>query len=189
MIAVADQAFSRALAGERVVRDVIVRHRITGEERIVRSAAAPVKIEGRVIAAVAVNTDVTERRHAEANLRLLNETLEARVDEAVAERRLWASIFETSDALINAIDGDYRFLAFNRAYAEAFQRHTGHRPVIGASLLDFLTDEQRSAKRGRAGPVRFQARISQSSSGWPCQSMMIAITNFVSTPCATSMAG
>ncbi|WP_206239922.1 PAS domain-containing protein [Novosphingobium terrae] len=147
LIAVADQAFTRALGGERVVRDVIVRHRISGEERIVRSAAAPVKIDGQVIAAVAVNTDVTERRRAEANLRLLNETLEARVDEALAERRLWVTIFETSDALINALDHDYRFLAFNRAYVEAFERHTGQRPVVGASLLDYLPEDatQRSA--------------------------------------------
>ncbi len=140
-ITVADQAFSRALAGEKVVRDVIVRHRISGEERIVRSAAAPVKIDGQVIAAVAVNTDVTERRRAEADLRLLNETLEARVDAALAERRLWASIFETTDALINALDSDYRFLAFNHAYAEAFARNTGRRPVIGASLLEYLGDD------------------------------------------------
>ncbi len=64
-----DQAFTRAFRGERVVQDVKVRHRITGEDRIVRCAAAPVLIDGEVIAAVAVNTDVTDRRRTEAALR------------------------------------------------------------------------------------------------------------------------
>ena len=69
LIAFEDQAFTRAFGGERVVRNVRVRHRLTGEERVVRSAAAPVVIDGQVIAAVAVNTDVTESRMAESELR------------------------------------------------------------------------------------------------------------------------
>lgn len=68
-ITVEAQPFTRALGGERVVQDVLVRHRATGEERILRCAAAPVVIDGRVIAAVAVNTDVTSARRAEAELR------------------------------------------------------------------------------------------------------------------------
>ncbi len=63
------QAFMRAFGGERVVQDVLVRHRLTGEDRVVRCAAAPVLIDGQVIAAVAVNTDVTERVRSEAALR------------------------------------------------------------------------------------------------------------------------
>jgi PAS domain S-box-containing protein len=62
------QAFVRALNGERVIHEVLVRHKISGEERIVRCAAAPVRIDGRVIAAVAVNTDITEAKRAEATL-------------------------------------------------------------------------------------------------------------------------
>lgn len=68
-IPVERQAFTRALGGEHVVQDVLVRHRLTGEDRIVRCAAAPVVIDGGVIAAVAVNTDVTETRWVEAALR------------------------------------------------------------------------------------------------------------------------
>lgn len=40
------------------------------------------RIDGKVIAAVAVNTDVTEARHNEQALRDLNATLERRVGEA-----------------------------------------------------------------------------------------------------------
>ena len=63
------QAFARALGGERVIQDVMVRHRLTGEELIVRCAASPVILDGKVIAAVAINTDVTEQRKAEITLR------------------------------------------------------------------------------------------------------------------------
>ena len=51
------QAFARALGGEPVVQDVIVRHRGTGEDRVVRCAAAPIVLEGQVVAAVAINSD------------------------------------------------------------------------------------------------------------------------------------
>jgi PAS domain S-box-containing protein len=68
-IPIGEQAFTRAFGGERVVQEVLVRHRLTGEERVVRCAAAPVVIDGEVIAAVAVNTDVTERKRTELALR------------------------------------------------------------------------------------------------------------------------
>jgi PAS domain S-box-containing protein len=68
-IPIEDQAFTRAFAGERIVQNVRVRHRLTGEERIVRCAASPVMIDGQVIAAVAVNTDITEAKRAEMALR------------------------------------------------------------------------------------------------------------------------
>jgi PAS domain S-box-containing protein len=59
-----ERPFARALRGERVVQNVIVRHRQTNEDRVIRCAAAPVVVDGRVVAAVAVNTDVTSQRLA-----------------------------------------------------------------------------------------------------------------------------
>ena len=74
------QAFSRALRGERVVQNVIVRHRATGEDRVVRCAAAPVVVDGRVVAAVAVNTDVTEQRGAAVERERLAAAMESSAD-------------------------------------------------------------------------------------------------------------
>jgi PAS domain S-box-containing protein len=61
--------FARALGGERVVDELLVRHRGGDDERALRVATAPVLVDGRVVAAVAVSTDVTERRRAEAAVR------------------------------------------------------------------------------------------------------------------------
>lgn len=95
-ISVEDQAFTRAFAGERVVQDVRVRHLGSGEDRIVRCAAAPVVIDGEVIAAVAVNTDITEAKRAEAELRESEEQL--RLATEAGEIGLW-DLDVTTDTL------------------------------------------------------------------------------------------
>jgi PAS domain S-box-containing protein len=64
-----DLPFVRALNGEQVVREMLIRHRITGEDRILRSAASPVRIDGQSIGAVAVNSDITKEKKAEVALR------------------------------------------------------------------------------------------------------------------------
>src|SRR5262245_30972813 len=62
LLTVEDSVFSRALAGQSTCRDVHVRHRQSGEQRILRASAAPMIANGRIIGAVALNVDVTERR-------------------------------------------------------------------------------------------------------------------------------
>jgi PAS domain S-box-containing protein len=68
-VPIADQVFSRALRGERAVSEVLVRHAKTGTDRFLRSAAAPVVQGGRTIGAVAINSDITERKRIEEELR------------------------------------------------------------------------------------------------------------------------
>ena len=64
-------------------------------------------------------------------LREMNETLERRVEEALLQRKLWAEVFETTDALVGALDNDFRILAANRAWIEGFEAVSGIRPRIG----------------------------------------------------------
>ncbi len=64
-IAPEDEVFSLALRGERVEREVILRNTRTGQDLVVRSAAAPIMERGRIVGAVAINSDVTERKRIE----------------------------------------------------------------------------------------------------------------------------
>ena len=94
-------------------------------------------------------SDVTARKNAEAALRELNETLERRVTEALAERKILADIVEGTNAFVQVADLDYRWLAINNAAANEFERIFGVRPKAGDSMLDLLAaqpDHQRDVK-------------------------------------------
>ncbi len=82
--------------------------------------------------------DVSARRRAELRLREMNDTLEQRVLEAVAERQLWADVIENTDALIGVVAPDFRFLALNAAYADEFARIYGVRPQPGDDLRELM---------------------------------------------------
>jgi PAS domain S-box-containing protein len=64
-----DQVFTRALAGETAVEEVIVRDQKSGEDIVVRSAAAPICLGDKLVGAVTINTDITERIRQERGLR------------------------------------------------------------------------------------------------------------------------
>ena len=69
----------------------------------------------------------------------LNETLEARVDAGVAERKLLADIVESTDAFVQVFDLEYRFIAINRAGAREFEQHSSAaRPKVGDSMPELL---------------------------------------------------
>jgi len=82
--------------------------------------------------------DITERKRAERALIELNETLERRVAEALAEQKLFADIVDGSDAFVQVAGPDYRWLAINQAAANEFGRIFGVRPKAGQSMLDLL---------------------------------------------------
>ena len=76
-----------------------------------------------------------------AELRELNETLERRVTEALAERKILADIVEGTDAFVQVVDLGYRWLAINRAAVDEFDRIFGVRPKAGDSMLDLLASQ------------------------------------------------
>ncbi len=80
--------FSRALRGEAVVDVVIARRADTGEDVFIRTSAAPIVDNDRVVGAVAVNADVTEQRRAAERLEKTTAALSAvsrRLEEVVAD--------------------------------------------------------------------------------------------------------
>ena len=72
----------------------------------------------------------------------LNATLEARVDAGVAERKLLADIVDSTDAFVQVLDLEYRFIAINRAGAREFERIFGARPKVGDSLPELLKNHR-----------------------------------------------
>jgi PAS domain S-box-containing protein len=134
------EAWTLALNSEVQRRPIeLVARRSDGSSSFVEVSAARWLSESRAFVSVILR-NVNERHAAEAALRRLNETLEERVDIALAERKVLADIVENTDALIQVLDRDYRFLAVNRASANEFERVFGTRPRVGDSVLNLLID-------------------------------------------------
>ncbi|KPY88155.1 Sensory box sensor histidine kinase/response regulator [Pseudomonas syringae pv. tagetis] len=82
--------------------------------------------------------DITERKRAELALQQLNETLEARIVEAVAERNVLADVVNGTNAFIHVVDCNYRWMAINGSALREFERLFGVRPQVGDNMLDLL---------------------------------------------------
>ncbi|MGX7925841.1 PAS domain-containing protein [Tsuneonella sp. HG094] len=85
--------------------------------------------------------DVTARRQAEQALREVNQSLEVRVAEAIAERRVWADILEGTDAFVQVADLEGTWLAINGASAREFERIYGVYPRVGDNMFALLADQ------------------------------------------------
>jgi len=136
-------AFEAALdPGRRAVYDVEYRT-IGKEDGVVRWVAAKgrgIFEQDQCVRVLGTAIDITSRKREQAQLIELNETLEQRVATALAERQVLADVVELTDAFIQVVDLDYRFLAINRASADEFQRIFGVRPRVGDSMLEVLAD-------------------------------------------------
>jgi len=85
--------------------------------------------------------DISARRNAEMQLRGLNDTLEARIEEALNQRELLAIIVERTEDPMQILDRNYRWLAFNSACARDYMDLYGKAPTVGQSLHDLLADK------------------------------------------------
>jgi PAS domain S-box-containing protein len=85
--------------------------------------------------------DVTARKRAERALQELNETLEARVAAALAERKVLADIVEGTNAFVQVIDLDFRWIAINGAATREFKTIFGVVPKVGERLIDVLHEQ------------------------------------------------
>jgi PAS domain S-box-containing protein len=95
LLAVDENVFVRALAGESGCMDVYVLHRQSKRRCILRSSAAPLRVDGQIVGAVALNVDVTELRTTERELRVQRALamLERDVLSLLAERTPLEEVF------------------------------------------------------------------------------------------------
>jgi PAS domain S-box-containing protein len=99
----------------------------------------PVRDEcGAVIRWFGTNTEISAQKDAEKALRELANTLEQRVSEALAERKILAEIVEATDTFIVVATRDYKLLAVNQASADQFENKFSVRPKPGDNLLDLF---------------------------------------------------
>jgi PAS domain S-box-containing protein len=148
-VAAGDFPVARALRGEQVVpgQEMLFTDD-DGREIWTSVATVPIRdAGGRLIGHVVTISDIDALkrnaealRRSEARLRQLNETLEQRVAEALAERKLFADIVEGTDAFVQVLDLDFRFLAINEASGREYERQYGFRPKEGDSLLELAAD-------------------------------------------------
>jgi PAS domain S-box-containing protein len=104
--------------------------------------AAPIHAPGGGIARwIGTNTDVHDQKAAVHAYAELNATLEQRIAEAVAERKLFADVVESTDAFVQVADLDFNWLAINKASADEFERIYGVRPKAGDNILQLLADK------------------------------------------------
>jgi PAS domain S-box-containing protein len=140
-----------AMAGHATYREdlpLVIQRKGYDEQTWFTFSYSPVRDEtGQVAGMFCAVSETTQKvlaeralRQSEARLLELNETLERRVSEAIAERNVLADIVEGTNAFVQVADLEYRWLAVNRAAADEFERIFGKRPQVGDSMLDLLAD-------------------------------------------------
>ena len=185
-----------AMAGQATYREdlpLVMNRKGYDEQTWFTFSYSPVRDEsGGVAGMFCACSETTQRvlaeralRESEARLRELNETLERRVAEALAERKLLADIVEATRRLRPGGRPRYRWLAINSAAADEFERIFGVRPKVGDSMLDLLADQpEHQAAVKRSGAGRSPARSSPRSTSSAIRRATAAPTRCGSTRCA-----
>jgi PAS domain S-box-containing protein len=141
-----------AMAGQATYREdlpLVMNRKGYDEHTWFTFSYSPVRDEsGQVAGMFCAVSETTQKvlaerglRENEQRLRSLNETLERRVAEAVAEGKLFADIVEGMNAFVQVVDLNFRWLAINRAAADEFERIYGVRPRVGDSMVEVLASQ------------------------------------------------
>ena len=105
--------------------------------------------DGAIEQWIGTNTDIEDQKAALQAYAELNATLEKRVAESLAERKVFSDVIDGSTAAVTALDLDFRILAINKANIDAFERVFGKRPRVGDVFLDLFGDLQEHVAQQR----------------------------------------
>ena len=134
-----------AMAGQAIYREdlpLVMNRKGFDEQTWFTFSYSPLRDEsGKVAGMFCACSETTRRVLAERGLLDLNETLERRVNEALAQRKFLADIVEGTNAFVQVADLEYRWLAINRAAADEFERIFGIRPKVGDSMVELLSSQ------------------------------------------------
>jgi PAS domain S-box-containing protein len=155
----AASAWRSALAGgDSFHIEFRLRHR-SGEHRwVLGRGQAERGVDGQIARWYGTFTDIEDIVQARTLLQRSRDELELQVAARTGERNLLATLVETTDVMIMAVDLQFNILAINKANADEFARIYGKPARVGDNLLSLLADqpEQRAAvqatwSRGIAG--------------------------------------
>jgi PAS domain S-box-containing protein len=120
-----------------------IEHRLrhhSGEFRWFLASAQPER-DGDVITRwYGTYTDIEDIVRARRVLQRSRDSLELEVVARTGERNLLATLVETTDVMVMAIDLDYKILAINQANVSEFDRVYGVRARVGDNLLALFAD-------------------------------------------------
>jgi PAS domain S-box-containing protein len=121
-----------------------VEHRLrhmSGDYRWVLARAHPERDGESISRWYGTYTDIEEIVQARRVLQRSRDSLELEVIARTGERNLLATLVETTDVMIMAIDLDYNILAINKANLVEFERVYGIRTQVGDNLLVLLESQ------------------------------------------------
>jgi PAS domain S-box-containing protein len=134
------ERWRRALdAGETFHLEHRLRHR-SGEHRWVLARAHPERDGESITRWYGTYTEIEDIVQARRLLQRSRDSLEREVIARTGERNVLATLVETTDVMIMAIDLNYTILAINRANAIEFERIYGKHAKVGDNLLILLAD-------------------------------------------------
>lgn len=115
----------QALKGKQVVSQHYLEHK--GFTGFIQSVYNPIHNEDYEVQGVAVFiTDVTERKKFESAIQSVNANLSA--------------IIESTNDRILAVDLQFRYIAFNTAFAKAYKKHSKNDIQVGGNFLESLPE-------------------------------------------------
>jgi PAS domain S-box-containing protein len=140
-------AWRRALESGSPYR---IEHRLrhqSGSYRWVLASAQPEReADGTITRWYGTYTDIEDIVQARRVLQRSRDSLELEVIARTGERNLLATLVETTDVMVMAVDRNYTIIAINKANADEFEHAYGIRAGVGDNVLRLFADRPKELR-------------------------------------------